>query len=206
MALENKLGITDSAKLAQEEEKITKKKALELFDKKIIDTFEVGTFKGLQEIHKYLFEDIYEFAGKIRDENISKGNFRFTPVMYLKEALKNIDKMPQKTYDEIIEKYVEMNACHPFREGNGRSTRIWLDRILMKELKKVVDSSKVDKNDYLLAMGRSPIKDTEIKVLLKDALTDKINDRTVYMKGIDASYYYEGYYTYTIEEIDADNK
>ena len=206
MALENKLGITDSAKLAQEEEKITKKKALELFDKKIIDTFEVGTFKGLQEIHKYLFEDIYEFAGKIRDENISKGNFCFAPVMYLKEALKNIDKMPQKTYDEIIEKYVEMNACHPFREGNGRSTRIWLDRILMKELKKVVDWSKVDKNDYLLAMGRSPIKDTEIKVLLKDALTDKINDRTVYMKGIDASYYYEGYYTYTIEEIDADNK
>ncbi len=206
MALENKLGITDSAKLAQEEEKITKKKALELFDKKIIDTFEVGTFKGLQEIHKYLFEDIYEFAGKIRDENISKGNFRFAPVMYLKEALKNIDKMPQKTYDEIIEKYVEMNACHPFREGNGRSTRIWLDRILMKELKKVVDWSKVDKNDYLLAMERSPIKDTEIKVLLKDALTDKINDRTVYMKGIDASYYYEGYYTYTIEEIDADNK
>ena len=206
MALKNKLGITDSAKLAQEEEKITKKKALELFDKKIIDTFEIGTFKGLQEIHKYLFEDVYEFAGKIRDENISKGNFRFAPVMYLKEALKNIDKMPQKTYDEIIEKYVEMNACHPFREGNGRSTRIWLDRILMKELKKVVDWSKVDKNDYLLAMERSPIKDTEIKVLLKSALTDKINDRTVYMKGIDASYYYEGYYTYTIEEIDEDNK
>ena len=206
MVSENKLGITDSAKLAGEEEKITKKKALELFDKKIIDTFEVGTFKGLQEIHKYLFEDVYEFAGKIRDENISKGNFRFAPVMYLKEALKNIDKMPQKTYDEIIEKYVEMNACHPFREGNGRSTRIWLDRILMKELKKVVDWSKVDKNDYLLAMERSPIKDTEIKVLLKSALTDKINDRTVYMKGIDASYYYEGYYTYTIEEIDEDNK
>lgn len=206
MALKNKLGITDSAKLAGEEEKITKKKALEVFDKKIIDTFEVGTFKGLQEIHKYLFEDVYEFAGKIRDENISKGNFRFAPVMYLKEALKNIDKMPQKTYDEIIEKYVEMNACHPFREGNGKSTRIWLDRILMKELKKVVDWSKVDKNDYLLAMERSPIKDTEIKVLLKSALTDKINDRTVYMKGIDASYYYEGYYTYTIEEIDEDNK
>ena len=205
MALENKLGITDSVKLAGEEEKITKKKALELFDKKIVDTFEVGTFKGLQEIHKYLFEDVYEFAGKIRNENISKGNFRFTPVMYLKEALKNIDKMPQKTYDEIIEKYVEMNICHPFREGNGRSTRIWLDRILMKELKRVVDWSKVDKNDYLLAMERSPIKDTEIKVLLKIALTDKINDRTVYMKGIDASYYYEGYYTYTIEEIDKSN-
>ena len=202
MALENKLGITDSVKLAGEEEKITKKKALELFDKKIVDTFEVGTFKGLQEIHKYLFEDVYEFAGKIRNENISKGNFRFAPVMYLKEALKNIDKMPQKTYDEIIEKYVEMNICHPFREGNGRSTRIWLDRILMKELKRVVDWSKVDKNDYLLAMERSLIKDTEIKVLLKIALTDKINDRTVYMKGIDASYYYEGYYTYTIEEID----
>ena len=202
MALENKIGITDSVKLAGEEEKITKKKALELFDKKIVDTFEVGTFKGLQEIHKYLFEDVYEFAGKIRDENISKGNFRFAPVMYLKEALKNIDKMPQKTYDEIIEKYVEMNICHPFREGNGRSTRIWLDRILMKELKRVVDWSKVDKNDYLLAMERSLIKDTEIKVLLKIALTDKINDRTVYMKGIDASYYYEGYYTYTIEEID----
>ena len=202
MALENKLGIAESSKLAGEEEKITKKKALELFDKKIVDTFKVGTFKGLQEIHKYLFEDVYEFAGKIRNENISKGNFRFAPVMYLKEALKNIDKMPQKTYDEIIEKYVEMNICHPFREGNGRSTRIWLDRILMKELKRVVDWSKVDKNDYLLAMERSPIKDTEIKVLLKIALTDKINDRTVYMKGIDASYYYEGYYRYTIEEID----
>jgi len=206
MALKNKLGITDSTKLAQEEEKITKKKALKLFDNKIIDTFEVGTFKGLQEIHKYLFEDIYEFAGKIRNENISKGNFRFVPVMYLKEALKNIDKMPQKTYDEIIEKYVEMNIAHPFREGNGRSTRIWLDRILMKELGQVVDWSKVDKNDYLLAMERSPIKDIEIKVLLKEALTDKINDRNVYMKGIDASYYYEGYYTYTIEEIDKEDK
>ena len=205
MVLKNKLGITDSSKLAQEEEKITKKRALELFDKKIIENFEIGTFKGLQEIHKYLFEDIYDFAGKIRGENISKGNFRFAPVMYLKEALKNIDKMPQKTYDEIIEKYVEMNVAHPFREGNGRSTRIWLDRILMKELGQVVDWSKVDKDDYLLAMERSPIKDIEIKVLLKDALTDKINDRIVYMKGIDASYYYEGYYTYTIEEIDKSN-
>lgn len=194
--------ITNSSKLSEEEEKITKKKALELFDKKIIDTFEVGTFKGLQEIHKYLFQDVYDFAGKIRDENISKGNFRFAPVMYLKEALKNIDKMPQKTFDEIIEKYVEMNIAHPFREGNGRSTRIWLDRILVKELGKVVDWSKVDKGDYLLAMERSPIKDTEIKVLLKSALTDKINDRTIYMKGIDASYYYEGYNTYTLEEID----
>lgn len=202
MALKNKLGITNSSKLAEEEEKITKKKALELFDKKIIENFEIGTFKGLQEIHKYLFQDIYYFAGKIRDENISKGNFRFAPVMYLKEALKNIDKMPQKTFDEIIEKYVEMNIAHPFREGNGRSTRIWLDRIFIKELGKVVDWSKIDKNDYLLAMERSPIKDTEIKVLLKSALTDKINDRTIYMKGIDASYYYEGYNIYTLEEID----
>ena len=194
--------ITNSSKLAEEEEKMTKKKALELFDKKIIENFEIGTFKGLQEIHKYLFQDIYYFAGKIRDENISKGNFRFAPVMYLKEALKNIDKMPQKTFDEIIEKYVEMNIAHPFREGNGRSTRIWLDRIFIKELGKVVDWSKIDKNDYLLAMERSPIKDTEIKILLKEALTDKINDRTIYMKGIDASYYYEGYNTYTLEEID----
>ena len=202
MALKNKLGITNSSKLAEEEEKITKKKALELFDKKIIENFEIGTFKGLQEIHKYLFQDIYYFAGKIRDENISKGNFRFAPVMYLKEALKNIDKMPQKTFDEIIEKYVEMNIAHPFREGNGRSTRIWLDRIFIKELGKVVDWSKIDKNDYLLAMERSPIKDTEIKILLKEALTDKINDRTIYMKGIDASYYYEGYNTYILEEID----
>ena len=194
--------ITNSSKLVEKEEKITKKKALELFDKKIIGNFEIGTFKGLQEIHKYLFQDIYYFAGKIRDENISKGNFRFAPVMYLKEALKNIDKMPQKTFDEIIEKYVEMNIAHPFREGNGRSTRIWIDRIFIKELGKVVDWSKIDKNDYLLAMERSPIKDIEIKILLKEALTDKINDRTIYMKGIDASYYYEGYNTYTLEEID----
>ena len=194
--------ITNSSKLAEEEEKITKIKALELFDKKIIENLEIGTFKGLQEIHKYLFQDIYYFAGKIRDENISKGNFRFAPVMYLKEALKNIDKMPQKTFDEIIEKYVEMNIAHPFREGNGRSTRIWIDRIFIKELGKVVDWSKIDKNDYLLAMERSQIKDTEIKILLKEALTDKINDRTIYMKGIDASYYYEGYNTYTLEEID----
>ena len=156
-----------------QEEKMSKKKALELFDKKIIDKFEVGTFKGLQEIHKYLFQDIYDFAGKIRNENISKGNFRFAPVMYLKEALKNIDKMPQKTFDEIIEKYVEMNVAHPFREGNGISTRIWLDRILVKELNKVIDWRKVDKDDYLLAMERSPIKDIEIKVLLKNSLTDK---------------------------------
>ena len=206
MVLENKLRIIDSIELAKEEERISKKKALKLFDKGILKTLDVGTFSGLTKLHKYLFEDIYYFAGKIRDENISKGNFRFAPVMYLKEALKNIDKMPQKTYDEIIEKYVEMNIAHPFREGNGRSTRIWLDRMLVKELGQVVDWSKVDKDDYLLAMERSPIKDTEIKVLLKEALTDKINDRTVYMKGIDASYYYEGYYVYTIEEIDKNNK
>ncbi len=206
MILKNKLGIVDIINLAQEEERITKKKALELFDNGILEKLGLGKFLELEKIHKYLFEDVYYFAGKIRDENISKGNFRFAPVMYLKEALKNIDKMPQKTYDEIIEKYVEMNIAHPFREGNGRSTRIWLDRILIKELGQVVDWSKVDKNDYLLAMERSPIKDTEIKVLLKEALTDKINDRTVYMKGIDASYYYEGYYTYTIEEIDKEDK
>ena len=206
MVLENRLGITESSKLTQEEEKITKKRALELFDKGILKNIGLGTFEELTQIHKYLFQDIYDFAGKIRDENISKGNFRFAPVMYLKEALKNIDKMSQKTFDEIIEKYVEMNVAHPFREGNGRSTRIWLDRILIKELGQVVDWSRVDKDDYLLAMERSPIKDTEIKVLLKEALTDKINDRTVYMKGIDASYYYEGYYTYTIEEIDKNNK
>ena len=206
MILKNKLDIVDNINLAKEEERITKKKALKLFDNGILEKLGLGKFLELEEIHKYLFEDIYEFAGKIRDENISKGNFRFAPVMYLKEALKNIDKMPQKTYDEIIEKYVEMNIAHPFREGNGRSTRIWLDRILMKELGQVVDWSKVDKNDYLLAMERSPIKDVEIKVLLKEALTDKINDRTVYMKGIDASYYYEGYYTYTIEEIDKEDK
>ena len=202
MPPKNKLEIKDISKLAREEEKVTKKRALEIFDKKIIENFEVGTFKGLQEIHKYLFQDIYYFAGKIRDENISKGNFRFAPVIYLKKALKNIDKMPQKTFDQIIEKYVEMNIAHPFREGNGRSTRIWLDRIFIKELGKVVDWSKIDKNDYLLAMERSPIKDTEIKILLKEALTDKINDRTIYMKGIDASYYYEGYNTYTLEEIE----
>ena len=206
MILKNKLGIVDIINLAQEEERITKKKALELFDNGILEKLGLGKFLELEKIHKYLFEDVYYFAGKIRDENISKGNFRFVPVMYLKEALKNIDKMPQKTYDEIIEKYVEMNIAHPFREGNGRSTRIWLDRILMKELGQVVDWSKVDKNDYLLAMERSPIKDIEIKVLLKEALTDKINDRNVYMKGIDASYYYEGYYTYTIEEIDKEDK
>ena len=201
MILENKLGLTDLAELAREEERISKKKAVELFGNNPIDSFGVGTFSALQKIHGYLFGDIYEFAGKIRTVNIAKGNFRFAPVMYLEAALKNIDSMPQSTFDEIVEKYVEMNIAHPFREGNGRSTRIWLDCILKKELKKVVDWSKVDKEDYLLAMERSPIKDVEIKVLLKAALTNKINDREIYMKGIDASYHYEGYNVFKAEDI-----
>jgi cell filamentation protein len=201
MALENKLGITDSAELARMEEKISKTKALELFETGLLDTFPVGSFEGLSMIHKYLFDEIYDFAGKIRDVNLAKGNFRFAPLMYLSAALDNISKMPQSTLDEIIEKYVEMNIAHPFREGNGRSTRIWLDAILKKELGMVVDWSLVDKEDYLLAMERSPIKDVEIKVLLKAALTDQVNDREVYMKGIDASYHYEGYNVYKTENI-----
>ena len=201
MALENKLGITDSAELAREEEKISKKKALWLFESGTLDSLKAGTFAALQEIHKCLFEELYDFAGKIRTVNLAKGNFRFAPVMYLETALGNIEKMPQSTYDEIIEKYVEMNVAHPFWEGNGRSTRIWLDHILKKEIGKVVDWSKVDKEDYLLAMERSPIKDVEIKVLLKAALTDEVDSREVYMKGIDHSYYYEGYTTYKIEEL-----
>lgn len=202
MALENKLGITNSSELARVEEKISKKKALEMFETGLLDTFEVGTFKALSEIHKCLFGEIYDFAGKIRDVNIAKGGFRFAPVMYLEVALENIAKMPQSTFDEIIEKYVEMNVAHPFREGNGRSARIWLDTILKREVRQVVDWSKVDKEDYLLAMERSPIKDVEIKVLLKAALTDKINDREVYMKGIDASYHYEGYYVYKTANLE----
>lgn len=201
MALENKLGITDSAELAREEEKISKKKALWLFESGTLDSLKAGTFAALQEIHKCLFEELYDFAGKIRTVNLAKGNFRFAPVMYLETALGNIEKMPQSTYDEIIEKYVEMNVAHPFREGNGRSTRIWLDHIFKMEIGKVVDWSKVDKEDYLLAMERSPIKDVEIKVLLKEALTDEVDSREVYMKGIDHSYYYEGYTTYKIEEL-----
>ena len=201
MALENKLGITDSAELAREEEKISKKKALWLFESGTLDSLKAGTFAALQEIHKCLFEELYDFAGKIRTVNLAKGNFRFAPVMYLETALGNIEKMPQSTYDEIIEKYVEMNVAHPFREGNGRSTRIWLDHILKMKIGKVVDWSKVDKEDYLLAMERSPIKDVEIKVLLKEALTDEVDSREVYMKGIDHSYYYEGYTTYKIEEL-----
>lgn len=199
--LDNKLGITNSAEFARKEEEISKKKAIELFEKRLLDTFEVGTFNGLKDIHYYLFNDIYDFAGKMRDVNIAKGNFRFAPVMYLYESLKNIDKMPQSSFDEIIEKYVEMNIAHPFREGNGRSTRIWLDCILKKELKCVIDWNKVDKEDYLLAMERSPIRDIEIKYILKKALTDKINDREIYMKGIDVSYYYEGYTMYSIDEL-----
>lgn len=205
MALENKLGITDSAELARVEEKVSKKKALEMFETGFLDTLEVGTFKALSQIHNFLFGDIYEFAGNIRNVNIAKGSFRFAPVMYLQVALENIEKMPQSTFDEIIEKYVEMNVAHPFREGNGRSTRIWLDNILKRELRQVVDWSKVDKEDYLLAMERSPIKDVEIKVLLKAALTDKINDREVYMKGIDASYHYEGYYIYKAENLQGES-
>ena len=201
MVLENKLGLTDSAELAREEERISKKKAVNLFDFAILKLLPDGTYKTLAAIHKYLFEDIYDFAGKLRTVNMAKGNFRFAPLMYLQAALENIDKMPQSNFDEIVEKYVEMNIDHPFREGNGRSTRIWLDHILKNEIGKVVDWSKVDKEDYLLAMERSPIKDVEIKVLLKGALTDEINSREVYMKGIDHSYYYEGYTTFKTEEL-----
>lgn len=201
MVLENKLGLTDSAELAREEEQISKKKAVNLFDFAILKLLSDGTYKTLAAIHKYLFEDIYDFAGEIRTVNMAKGNFRFAPLMYLQAALENIDKMPQSNFDEIVEKYVEMNIAHPFREGNGRSTRIWLDHILKNEIGKVIDWSKVDKEDYLLAMERSPIKDVEIKVLLKGALTDEINSREVYMKGIDHSYYYEGYTTFKTEEL-----
>lgn len=201
MVLENKLGITNSADLAKEEEKLSKKRAVELFEEGLLSLADAGSFSSLQKIHEYLFQDIYDFAGKIRTVNIAKGSFRFAPVVYLQDALKHIENMPQSTFDEIIKKYVEMNVAHPFREGNGRSTRIWLDLILKKELNKVVDWRRVDKNDYLLAMERSPIKDLEIKVLLKDALTADINDREVFMKGIDASYSYEGYSTFRTEDL-----
>lgn len=201
MALENKLNITDSADLAREEERISKKKAVELFECGLLDRLEAGTFASLQAIHKYLFEDIYPFAGKLRTVNLAKGSFRFAPLMYLTAALENIDRMPQTTYDEIIEKYVEMNIAHPFREGNGRSTRLWLDQMLKSELGQVVDWSRVDKEDYLLAMERSPIKDIEIKVLLKAALTSEISNREIFMKGIDHSYYYEGYTTFKTADL-----
>lgn len=201
MILENKLNITDPAELAREEEKISKKRAKEMFETGFLNNLEPGTFETLCKIHEYLFQEIYEFAGTLRKVNIAKGNVRFTPLAYLEEAVKNIEKMPQSTFDEIIEKYVEMNIAHPFREGNGRSTRIWLDLMLKKELNMVVDWSKINKTDYLLAMERSPIKDIEIKELLKNGLTDKINDREVYMKGIDNSYLYEGYISFKTEEL-----
>ena len=201
MTLKNKLGIDNSAELAREEERISKKKALELFESGMLDTLETGKFSELKAIHKYLFDEIYDFASEIRNVNIAKGNFRFAPLMYLEAALENIDRMPQSNFDEIVEKYVEMNIAHPFREGNGRSMRIWLDLIFKTELKKVVDWSKVDKEDYLLAMERSPIRDIEIKHILKSALTDEVNSREVYMKGIDYSYYYEGYTTFKAEEL-----
>ena len=199
--LDNKLGITDSTELARTEEKISKQKAIEMFENGFLEKLEPGTYESLAAIHKYLFDEIYDFAGKIREVNLSKGNFRFAPLMYLEAALQSIDKMPQSTFDEIIEKYVEMNVAHPFREGNGRSTRIWLDLMLKKEIGYVVDWSKVDKEDYLLAMERSPIKDIEIKSLLKNALTEHIHDCEIYMKGIDHSYYYEGYYVYKTEDL-----
>ena len=201
MALENKLGLTNDAELAREEERISKKKAILLFENGMLDSLPAGKFETLKEIHKYLFDDIYKFAGKVRTVNMAKGNFRFAPVMYLEAALKNIDNMPQSTPDETIEKYVEMKIAHPLREGNGRSSRIWLDHILKTEICKVVDWSKADKNDYLLAMERSPIKDVEIKVLLKGAPTDDVNSREVYMKGIDQSYFYGGYTMFRAEEL-----
>ena len=201
MTLENKFGLTSSADLAREEELVSKKRAVELFENSVLDSLPAGKFSTLQAIHKYLFEDIYDFAGELRTVNIAKGNFRFAPLLYLQAALESIDKMPQASFDEIIEKYVEMNIAHPFREGNGRSTRIWLDHILKNEIGKVIDWSKVDKEDYLLAMARSPIKDVEIKVLLKCALTDETDSREIYMKGIDHSYYYEGYTTFKTEEL-----
>lgn len=201
MTLENKLGISDSTELARVEEKLSKKKAVELFESGLLDSLQPGTYHAFAEIHRHLFEDIYGFAGKVRDVNIAKGTFRFAPVMYLQAAIENVEKMPQSTFDEIIEKYVEMNVVHPFREGSGRSTRIWLDQMLKKELNLVIDWSKIDKDDYLLAMERSPIKDIEIKHLLNQALTDRVSDRELYMKGIDHSYYYEGYFVYKAEEL-----
>ncbi len=199
--LENKLHITSSAELAREEERISKKKALELFENGTLDSLEAGKTSSLIALHRALFQDIYPFAGEIRTVNLAKGTFRFAPLMYLEAALNNIDKMPQSTFDEIVEKYVEMNIAHPFREGNGRATRIWLDCILKRELRKVIDWSLVDKADYLLAMERSPVKDIEIKYILKNALTEKVNDREMFMKGVDHSYYYEDYTTFKTEEL-----
>ncbi|MBL1274910.1 MAG: Fic family protein [Ectothiorhodospiraceae bacterium] len=202
MTLENKLNITDAVELARVEEKLSKAKAHQLFSSGFFDSLKAGSFQALADIHQFLFSDIYDFAGKLRSVNIAKGNFRFAPVMYLKAALDHIEAMPQSSFDEIIEKYVEMNIAHPFREGNGRSTRIWLDLLLKHQLHRVVDWSSVDKDNYLLAMERSPVKDVEIKVLLKQALTEKIHDSAIYMKGIDASYYYEGYTLYKTEDME----
>lgn len=199
--LANKLGVTDEATLAREEERISKMKAIRLFESGYLDTLTAGTYAALKEIHRYLFEDIYEFAGQMRTVNIAKGNFRFAPVMYLEASLQHIDQMPQKTFDEIVEKYVEMNMAHPFREGNGRSTRIWLDLLFKQELGQVVDWSRIDKEDYLLAMERSPVRDIEIKYLLRHALTDEVNNRTIFMKGLDQSYHYEGYQTFKAEDL-----
>ena len=199
--LKNKLNISDPIELSRVEEKISKQKAKQLFDSNDIQKAEIGTFKGLSFIHKYLFEDIYEFAGKIRDVNISKGDFRFAPALYLEVSLKHIDSMPQNNFDEIVEKYVEMNIAHPFREGNGRSMRIWLDLMLKKNIKQVVDWSQIDKDDYLSAMQRSVIKDIEIKYLLKQALTNEINNRELFMKNIDISYFYEGYNSYKTDNL-----
>ncbi|VAW87714.1 Fic domain protein, HP1159 type [hydrothermal vent metagenome] len=205
MTLNNKLGITDAVELARVEEKLSKTKAKKLFTSGFLDRLDAGSFQALADIHHYLFEEIYDFAGKLREVNLAKGNFRFAPLSYLASALKNIEAMPQSTFDEIIEKYVEMNIVHPFREGNGRSTRIWLDVILKQNLQQVIDWSHVDKNDYLLAMERSPIKDVEIKGLLKQALTDKVDDGAIYMRGIDASYHYEGYTLYKTDDLDDDS-
>lgn len=198
---ENKLGITESAELARQEERISKKAAMQMYDSGFLDTLEAGTFAALAAIHERLFGEIYEFAGKLRTANISKGSFRFAPVIYLESAVSEIGKIPQRTFDDIVRKYVEMNVAHPFREGNGRAMRIWLDCMLKAGLHKAVDWSRVDKVDYLLAMERSPIKDTEINLLLKNALTDDINDRKMYMKGIDNSYFYEGYSAYRTDEL-----
>ena len=201
MTLPNKLGLDDEVELARAEERLSKAKAYQMFANGMLDSLPAGSWHTLVAIHSYLFSDIYDFAGLVRTVNIAKGNFRFVPVMYLESALENVEAMHQSTFDQIIEKYVEMNIAHPFREGNGRSTRIWLDLILKKEIQRVVDWSRVDKNDYLQAMERSPVKDIEIKVLLKQALTDKINDRNLYMKGIDASYFYEGYLLYKTVDL-----
>ncbi len=201
MILDNKLKITNQVELSKVEEKISKQKAKQLFDSGDINKVKVGTFEGLAYIHSYLFDDIYDFAGKIRTVNIAKGNFRFAPLMYLKTSLEHIDKMPQSNFEEIVEKYVEMNIAHPFREGNGRATRIWLDLILKENIKQVTDWNLIDKDEYLSAMERSTVKDIELKHLLKQGLTNEINNRVLFMKGIDASYYYEGYSEFTTEEL-----